>query len=421
MRRALTLAAVAPLALTLATGAVASPGRAASPARTADAPTAATIAHARTAAAKALAQAHGTAGLVVTLDDGTPLFDLSGDAALPPASTTKLFSVGTALLTLGADHRFATRVMRTGPAPDANGVLTGDLVLVGGGDPTLSRADLARLAASVKQAGVRQVTGVLRLDTHIFDTIRGAPGWRDYYVGYESGPLSAFVVDDNLWRSGTSYRVNPDPGNLALFRGLLKKQGVAIAGGNSTHAPPAPYAGTVAVHHSSTLGAIAARVLRSSNNTEAETLLKDTSLTAARKGSTAGGLAVVRAQASKLGVALPSTMNDGSGLSTRDYMPTRTVVAWINALGTTSIGGALRSALPLSCRNGTLKHRLCGAATAGRVAAKTGSLDYTAALAGFATTKGGRVVVFSCVVTGPPEYQDAKALDAAVTALVNGL
>ena len=415
MRRTLTLVATLPVAAVLAVPA------AAAPAHRADVPSESTVAHARTAAAKALAQAHGQAGLVVTLDDGTPLFDIGGSAALPPASTNKLFSVGTALLTLGTGRRFTTKVMRTGPAPDASGVLTGDLVLVGGGDPTLMRSDLTHLAAAVRRAGVRKVTGVLRIDTHLFDSIRGATGWRSYYVGYESGPLSALVVDDNLWRSGQSYRVNPDAGNVALFRGLLKKQGVTIAGGNSTHAPSVPYAGTVAAHASSTLGTIAARVLRSSNNTEAETLLKDASLSAAQKGSTAGGLAVERAQAAKLGITLPSSMFDASGLSTADYIPTEIVAAWINALQSTSIGGALRAALPLACVNGTLKHRLCGAATAGKVAAKTGSLDYTAALAGFASTKGGRTVIFSVVVTGPAAYYDAKAIDAAVTAMINNL
>ena len=53
-----------------------------------------------------------------------------------PGSTTKLVSTGTALQLLGADHRFRTRVYRTGPI--RNGTLEGDLVLVAAGDPNLS-------------------------------------------------------------------------------------------------------------------------------------------------------------------------------------------------------------------------------------------------------------------------------------------
>jgi D-alanyl-D-alanine carboxypeptidase/D-alanyl-D-alanine-endopeptidase (penicillin-binding protein 4) len=119
-------------------------------------------------------------------------------------------------------------------------------------------------------------------------------------------------------------------------------------------------------------------------------------------------------------VALPATLYDGSGLSTRDHLPASAVTAWLNALAMTPAGAPLRRGLPIACTNGTLTHRLCGPNVRGRVQAKTGSLDYSAALAGFAPTLGGRVVVFSVAVTGPPDYVDAKAIDAAVNQLVAG-
>ncbi len=78
-----------------------------------------------------------------SLDTGNVVFELDGDKLFTPASTTKLLTEGTALVRLGADYRFHTRVYRTGPVlPD--GTLDGDLVLVASGDPNLSgriRAD----------------------------------------------------------------------------------------------------------------------------------------------------------------------------------------------------------------------------------------------------------------------------------------
>lgn len=76
---------------------------------------------------------------------------------LPPASVTKAVTALYVLEALGADHRFATRVIATGPI--SNGRLEGDLVLVGGGDPTLDTDMLGALVAAMKSAGLREVAG----------------------------------------------------------------------------------------------------------------------------------------------------------------------------------------------------------------------------------------------------------------------
>ena len=81
--------------------------------------------------------------------------------ALPPASVTKVLTALYALDTFGPSHRFETRLMATGPI--SNGRLNGDLILVGGGDPTLSTRGLAALARALKQAGLREITGAFRV------------------------------------------------------------------------------------------------------------------------------------------------------------------------------------------------------------------------------------------------------------------
>ncbi|MDF1854546.1 D-alanyl-D-alanine carboxypeptidase/D-alanyl-D-alanine-endopeptidase [Pseudooceanicola sp.] len=83
----------------------------------------------------------------------------TGDGALavPPASVAKTLTTLYALDTLGPGFRFDTRLLATGPI--SNGRIAGDLVLAGGGDPTLDTNALAEMAAALKQAGVREVAG----------------------------------------------------------------------------------------------------------------------------------------------------------------------------------------------------------------------------------------------------------------------
>lgn len=100
----------------------------------------------------------GTVGVVVAdLATGAVIEDISGGIAQPPASVTKAVTALYALDSLGPQYRFNTRVFYSGSLK--NGILDGNLVLAGGGDPTLSTDDLATLAAAVKDAGLREVRG----------------------------------------------------------------------------------------------------------------------------------------------------------------------------------------------------------------------------------------------------------------------
>ncbi len=80
-----------------------------------------------------------------------------GTHPMPPASTMKVLTTLYALDKLGPDYRFRTEVLATGPLVD--GKIKGDLVLAGGGDPTLDTDRMAELAVSLREAGVHEVTG----------------------------------------------------------------------------------------------------------------------------------------------------------------------------------------------------------------------------------------------------------------------
>ncbi|WP_102226083.1 D-alanyl-D-alanine carboxypeptidase/D-alanyl-D-alanine endopeptidase [Acidimangrovimonas sediminis] len=100
----------------------------------------------------------GTVGyVVVDPKNGRVLDSHNADHPLPCASITKTFTTLYALHRLGPDHRFQTHVVATGPI--SGGVVQGDLILLGGGDPTLTSDDLADMAAALASKGVRGVTG----------------------------------------------------------------------------------------------------------------------------------------------------------------------------------------------------------------------------------------------------------------------
>ncbi len=99
-----------------------------------------------------------------------------------PASVAKVPTALYALETLGADYRFATRVLATGPV--RNGRLEGDLILAGSGDPTLDTDALGRLAAEVRAAGVAEVAGEFRVDSSSLPALPWIDPDQPDHVGY---------------------------------------------------------------------------------------------------------------------------------------------------------------------------------------------------------------------------------------------
>jgi serine-type D-Ala-D-Ala carboxypeptidase/endopeptidase (penicillin-binding protein 4) len=126
---------------------------------------------------------------------------------LPPASTQKSYVGLSALVALGPDARMRTEVVRR--LEPVDGVLDGNLWLVAGGDPYLTKLGLRQLARDVKAAGITTVTGELRLDDSRYDARRTAPGWKSSFLPGQSGPLSALAVDRNRWRSDRAFLADP--------------------------------------------------------------------------------------------------------------------------------------------------------------------------------------------------------------------
>ena len=143
---------------------------------------------------------------------GQVLDAYNGTTALPPASVAKTMTTLYGLERLGADYRFTTRVLATGPV--SGGIVQGDLLLVGGGDPTLSTDDLGDLVARLAASGLRGVTGRFVVYADRLPQIERLDDEQPVYAGYNPA-LSGLNLNFNRvhfeWtRAGGDWRLAMD-------------------------------------------------------------------------------------------------------------------------------------------------------------------------------------------------------------------
>jgi D-alanyl-D-alanine carboxypeptidase/D-alanyl-D-alanine-endopeptidase (penicillin-binding protein 4) len=367
----------------------------------------------------ALAPWTSGACVVVRVGERT-LFARKADQPLIPASALKLLTAEAATTVLGPETRLST-VMKADAAP-AGGVLAGDLQVVGGGDPIIETdADAARaerppvirtrmedVAKAVADAGVRQITGGIRADETRYDTERARPGWKP---GYQSsgqvGPLSALLVDD-----GQADGVRPVPQPALHFAQVLTEKlravGVQVGGGPKVGAATGDaVVATVASHP---VRDLAAQMVRESDNTTAELLIKEMGRVAGGAGTTEAGLAAAETALAKKGLDVgPLSARDGSGLDRADRATCGLLMSALVGAGRRS---QLADGLPVAATSGTLQKRFVGSSVAGRLRAKTGSLDEVSSLVGWVdpVRPGPAPVAFAVVANGVPKNLEANRL-----------
>lgn len=143
---------------------------------------------------------------------GEILEAVRGTDPLPPASTVKVITSLFALERLGTGHRFVTRVLALGPV--AGGVVQGDLVLAGSGDPELDTDDLGDLAAALAKAGVRGVTGRFVVAGGALPLVAEIASDQPAHVGYNPAiaglNLNYNRVNFEWKRDGGGYAVQMD-------------------------------------------------------------------------------------------------------------------------------------------------------------------------------------------------------------------
>ena len=373
---------------------------------------------------------------------GAELYDRGADVRTVPASTTKLVTAATVLAARGPGYRIPTRVV-AGASP-------GEVVLVGGGDPTLAKgakgaypgaARLDHLADQVKKAlGGTAVTKVT-VDSSLFTGPEYGPGWdADIPIIGCSGEITALMVDGaraDPKANGCSQR-HRDP-DLVAGRAFAKALGApeavvkAVARGRAPEPSGASASSAGQVGAAISPGTELARVesppmirlvefmLEDSDNVVAEALARQVALARGEPASFAGVANALDRVVAELGLdPEQSDLADGSGLSRRNRLSPAllTDLLVLAANGSRPELTGLFAGLPVAGWSGTLTHRYVSPAPtanapgAGVVRAKTGTLTGVHSLAGVVTTADGRLLAFAVMADDVPNGWSApRALD----------
>ena len=377
----------------------------------------------------------GPGSCLLVNDHGRTIVRSNGEQPVIPASVLKTFTGTAALDVLGPETTLDT-VASTATPPGADGVIAGDLYLVGGGDPLLftegfrsvledknqPQTDFAVLADRIKAAGITEIRGNVVGDESRYDAQRAVEGWEPSYQRDDQvGALSALEV--NRGNSGLSD--NPDvvarsrklgdpaPLAAATLKSLLVKRGVKVGGTGVAGTAPAG-ATEVARLQSLPVRELVGEMLTWSDNTTAELLTKEIGRAVSGQGTTAAGVAAVRSTLEAKGIPMAQTVTfDGSGLHRGNRITCDAAMAVLQGAGPSS---ALAAGFAVAGEKGTLRKRMRGTPAAGKVVAKTGSLKEVYSLAGWATTVPGSQLTFTALVNGQPK-DGVKVLDDLAVAL----
>ena len=381
----------------------------------------------------------------------SPALLFNADAQFIPASTIKIATALVADTVLGGQYRFATELYRDGPVQD--GVLVGNLILRGGGDPRLEPEHLLELAMAARRLGIRRIDGHILVDDtwlpraplvnadqpdDAYNAGVGAlmVGFNRVTLHWQEGrafaipPLQearidiaprangkATIIDRQAAGDGFHWRIKPmrqsgrqalpvaDAGLHAasLFARFLEDQGIEPAA--LRRGAVAADAVLISRHRGPELRSILRDMLHYSNNQIAETV----GLAAARAGGAALSAAGPRALADAarfsrnlIQTSIPAidwsgiVMNNHSGLEPEGRISPRQLAAILSY----SHGRLdLPALLPAAAYSGTLARRFVDERTAFRVWAKTGTVFYGSAIAGYLLPERGEPLSFVIMVT----------------------
>lgn len=370
-------------------------------------------------------------GAVLDPATGRTLWQRNPGQALIPASTGKLLMTSAAMLTLNHEQRFSTKVVR--------GSQPGSVVLVAGGDPTLTAlprghdsvypgaARIDDLVGQVKAATGGSVTSV-SLDTSRYTGPASGPGWlpQDVQDGFVA-PIEPIMLEGG--RADPTKDVSPRSHTPALDAAHQLASRLGTSTVSSGTAPPgAQVLGEV---RSPTVREMVEIVLQHSDNVLAEALAREVAISTGNEPSFAGAVKAVREVLGRNGFDLAGTsMVDGSGLSLENRVTPQLLGSLMAAAAAPELpdGGldvkaaklrAMLTGLPVAGGSGSLADRYQNAGVAGRgwVRAKTGTLSNANSLSGLVVTQDGHLLVFAFMSNGSGSDVARPALDEVAASL----
>ncbi|WP_116449635.1 D-alanyl-D-alanine carboxypeptidase/D-alanyl-D-alanine-endopeptidase [Blastococcus litoris] len=363
----------------------------------------------------------GVSAEVVDVASGDVLLDLDARDPAVPASTAKLLTAAAALVTLDPADTLETTVV-AGASP-------GEVVLVGGGDPTLSRtapsqsypgaatvADLATQVVAAMPAGT-PVTRIV-VDNSLFSGALTASGWGtgDAPSTY-AAPVTATAVDGARVSPGSQAR----SGQPGIDAGSALADALGAPGATVVLGEAPAGAETLATVHSAPISRLVEQTLSMSDNMLAEALARHVAIAEDLPATFEGGAQAITQALAGAGIDTTGVaLFDGSGLSQSDRIPAAVLTEVVTSAADGTLAGtsALLSGLPVAGYDGTLFDRGDAGAAPGTVRAKTGTLLGVHALAGTVVTTDGRLLAFAVVADGSGGEAAAEAaLDDVAAAL----
>lgn len=353
---------------------------------------------------------------VEDLASGSVVFAHRSNVGMIPASTQKTATALAALSAVGPDHLMPT-VVRVNEDQ-------GTVTLIGGGDALLSSANLDELAQRVAERLAGESSGEkfdVTYDDSLFAPPQAPRGWMpSYYTAYASRP-TALTRD-------LAPVANPSADAAKFFRKRLKRHDVPV---NPGATPGAAGQGSteIARFAGHTMAQVLAPMLTYSDNSIAENVIRHVAV--ARGTATTASAAAQAVRAELAGLDIPMrhfSPADGSGLSRADQVTTKTLVgitrAAVDPRDPRLATGFRMSSYPVAGKTGTLGSRFRDRATscaAGRIMAKTGTLNDTVALSGVTGSTDGRLRAFAIVVNNKPGWASIDATRARVDRIATAI
>ncbi len=325
---------------------------------------------------------------VVSIPGGDIVYSLYPEELFVPASTIKLIVTASALRLLGAQFVYNTSVL-SGLPPTQQGVIPGDLIIRGTGDPTLDSGQYRQIACQLKAQGINAVQGNI--------------------VG--EGPVT--IAD----------RAGGRDAARALRQALLE-QGIQVAGSPTVgRAPPSVYLLYRKV--STSLREYIQAINLYSDNQRGERLARSLRASFGGGGSPYGFISELWAQAGLDVSGLQ--LIDGSGISDHNRVsPALLTSVLVEMVHDSSQFAALADSLPVAGTSGTLSGRMEDTVAEGCVYAKTGTINRVSCLAGYVIVDSNPRLAFavmmngySCPVSKTRKIQDQAAIHLARYALAN--
>ncbi|GAB2452541.1 hypothetical protein GCM10027029_11590 [Conyzicola lurida] len=366
-------------------------------------------------------------GYVMNASTGEVLFSREGDVPNRTGSVLKVLTASAALAVLGPDYRLTTTVVE--------GAKAGQIVLVGGGDPTLSAAGssvyagapkIADLASQAKAAYAAKYPGVpiteVVLDASYWNPAdKWDPIWErsEQTIGYHS-EVTALMVDGD--------RADPTRNTSPRSTDPIARAGAAfvsaLGGGATTSIGTASTTNVLASVQSQPVSSLINFMLLTSDNTLAENLARVVSVKSGFGGSAASLQQAIPAALAGYGVPVDKlTIKDGSGLSEASGVPPEYVAKlMVKILAGGQNLNVVYNSLPVAGKSGSLASRFTGAnaVARGSVIAKTGWIDTAYTLGGVIKAADGTPLTFAFYAIGDGIGDNAKgAIDTLAASVYN--